>query len=169
MNHNAQISVVIPALNEGPHIEATLRSLAPMRAAGHEVIVVDGRSADATMALASALADRVVEAPRGRARQMNAGARIAQGEILWFLHADTQVPENASQLISNALADTGSYWGHFTVRLTGRKGMLRVVERMMNLRSQLSGIATGDQGIFVTRATFDSAGGFSNIPLMEDV
>lgn len=169
MNSGAQISVIIPTLNEAAHIEATLRSLAPMRAAGHEVIVVDGGSADTTAEVARTFADRVVEAPRGRARQMIAGTNTARGEILWFLHADTQVPGNADELIASALADTDSLWGHFTVRLTGRQGMLRVVERMMNLRSRLSGIATGDQGIFVARRTYDSAGGFADIPLMEDI
>ncbi|UCE89351.1 MAG: TIGR04283 family arsenosugar biosynthesis glycosyltransferase [Pseudomonadota bacterium] len=169
VNRNARISVVIPALNEGEHIKTTLRSLAPLRAAGHEVILVDGRSEDATVTLARTLADHVFVAPRGRARQMIEGARMAQGEILWFLHADTQVPEEAHHLILDALTGTGVSWGHFAVRLTGRQGMLRVVERMMNLRSRMSGIATGDQGIFVARSAYDNAGGISDIPLMEDV
>ncbi len=130
-------------------------------------MVVDGGSTDATVTLAGGLADRTVSAPRGRARQMNAGAALARGEVLWFVHADTQVPLGADTRILEALSQ--GCWGRFDIRLSGRGPLLRMVERLVNLRSRVSGIATGDQGIFVRRAAFDAVGGFPDIPLMEDV
>ena len=162
------ISVVIPARNEAGNIAATLHPLQAMRGRGHEVIVVDGGSDDATVAQAQPLADRVLAGVPGRARQMNAGAQAARGEVLWFLHADTLAPPDADRLLLAAL-DSGAAWGRFDVRLSGRQPLLRVVERLMNLRSCLSGIATGDQGIFVRRAAFDTVGGFPDQPLMEDI
>lgn len=164
-----RISVIIPALNEAANITTVLQALAPLRQRGHEVIVVDGGSSDGTPLLAAPLADRVVHAPRGRALQMNAGARAAAGDVLWFLHADTVPPDGADELIHAALAQGSCGWGHFDVRLAGARAMLRVVAFMMNWRSRLSGIATGDQGIFVHREAFENAGGFPEIPLMEDI
>lgn len=164
-----RISVIIPALNEAALITEVLRALAPLRRRGHEVIVVDGGSSDATPALAAPLADRVLYAARGRASQMNAGARAAEGGVLWFLHADTVPPPDADGLILAALAQGGSGWGYFDVRLSGSHALLRMVAHLMNLRSRLSGIATGDQGIFVRREVFERAGGFPEIPLMEDI
>ena len=159
-----RLSVIVPALNEAAGIAACLAALAPLRAAGHEVIVVDGGSEDATRALAAPLADRVLEAPRGRARQMNAGAAAASGDALVFLHADTRLPPNADQLILESL--NVHSWGRFDVRIESTHPLLRVVARAMNLRSRLTGIATGDQAIFVRRAEF---AGFPDIALMEDV
>jgi rSAM/selenodomain-associated transferase 2 len=159
-----KVSVVIPALNEAPAIVATLASLAPLRARGHEVLVADGGSEDATRELAAAHADRVIAAPRGRARQMNAGAAAAGGEALLFLHADTRLPANADDLVSRALEK--NRWGRFDVAIEGRSRLLPVIAFFMNLRSRLSGIATGDQAIFVRR---DAFGGFPEIALMEDV
>lgn len=164
-----RISVIVPALDEEGQIVETLRALGPLRARGHEVIVADGGSADRTAALAAPLADRVVAAPRGRARQQNAGAAAATGDVLVFLHADTRLPEDGDALVAAALTSPGAVWGRFDVRLTGRAPMLRVVERLISLRSRLSGIATGDQAIFVRRAAFDAVGGFPDQPLMEDV
>ena len=164
----ARLSVVVPALNEAAGIAATLRALEPWRAAGHEVIVVDGGSGDATPALAAPLADRVLAAPRGRARQMNTGAAAATGDVLLFLHADTRLPERALDAVLTALA-RGAQWGRFDVRIAGRSRWLAVVAALMNLRSRLTGIATGDQAIFVSRAAFDAVGGFPDQPLMEDV
>ena len=132
------------------------------------MIVVDGGSDDATVELAAAQADRVVAAALGRARQMNAGAALARAPVLLFLHADTRLPEGADRLIQAAV-ERGSSWGRFDVRIDGRARMLRVVAKMMNLRSRLTGIATGDQAIFVTRMAFQRAGGFPDQPLMEDI
>jgi rSAM/selenodomain-associated transferase 2 len=164
-----RLTVIVPALNEAAGIVPTLARLEALRRARHEVIVVDGGSRDGTPSLAEPLCDHVLSAPRGRARQMNAGAAAARGDVLWFLHADTLAPERAADAIVAALADPARCWGRFRVRLTGRAPALRVVERAMNLRSCLSGIATGDQGIFVRRTVFEAVGGYPPIDLMEDV
>jgi rSAM/selenodomain-associated transferase 2 len=164
----SRIAIILPVLNEEAHIAACLRALQPLREDG-ELIVADGGSRDRTAALAEPLADRVIVAPRGRAAQMNAGARQAGGEILWFLHADSLPPPGAAELIRAALADPNRHWGRFDVRLSGRHPALRVVETLMNLRSRLTGIATGDQGIFVRRQTFERVGGYPAIALMEDI
>ncbi len=159
------ISVVIPALDE-----ASLIADAVADAGRHaqEVLVVDGGSRDDTRARALAAGARVLEAPRGRASQMNAGAGQAQGEVLLFLHADCRLPADAAQAIAGARAG-GYRWGRFDVRLDSPRPALRVVGTMMNLRSRLSSIATGDQAIFVERTLWRDAGGFAPIPLMEDV
>ena len=134
------------------------------------MIVADGGSRDGTRRIARPLCDRILDAPRGRARQMNAGAAAASGRLLLFLHADTWLPAGWERMVGSALAkDTGREWGRFDVRLDGAHPMLRVVERAMNLRSRLSGIATGDQAIFLTRDVFRAVGGFPDIALMEDV
>jgi rSAM/selenodomain-associated transferase 2 len=163
-----RLSIVVPALNEAPRIGSLLDMLAPLRAAGVELIVVDGGSADDTRAIAHARADRVVASPRGRARQMNAGAGAASGDVLLFLHADSRPPAGVADLIREALA-SGAKWGRFDVEIEGRPAMLRVVAWFMNHRSRLTGIATGDQGLFMTRAAYDQAGGFPEQPLMEDI
>ena len=159
-----KLSIIIPALNEAPAIGATLAALAPLRSRGHEVVVADGGSEDRTREIAAHLADRVVLAPRGRARQMNAGAAVACGEALLFLHADTRLPAGADDLISRCLEN--HFWGRFDVRIAAAHPFLRVVAFAMNLRSRLTGIATGDQAIFVRRDAFP---GFPDIPLMEDI
>ena len=163
------ISVVVPVLDEADTLARSLRPLQTVRGDGVEVIVVDGGSRDRTRCVARPLCDRVLDAPRGRARQMNAGAAAARGGVLLFLHADTRLPCGWVALVRDALGARGREWGRFDVRLDGAHPMLRVVERAMNLRSRLSGIATGDQAIFVTRAVFRKAGGFPDIALMEDV
>lgn len=163
------ISVVMPALDEAATIQAVLGALRPLRDEGHEVIVVDGGSTDDTIALARPLADSVIVAPRGRACQMNAGARAARGEVLLFLHADTRLPKDAARCIERGFAREATGWGRFDVRLTGRHPMLRVVERMISWRSRATGVATGDQAIFVRRDWWDAVGGYPEIPLMEDV
>ena len=163
-----QLSVIIPALNEAARIEATLRDLGSLRARGAEVIVVDGGSTDETVDAAKRLSSAVLEGtPRGRAAQMNAGAARATGDALLFLHADTRLPADADALITQALQ--GHHWGRFNVALDGGHPLLRMVESMMNWRSRVTGIATGDQAIFVRRATFEAVGGFPNQPLMEDI
>jgi len=163
------LSIIIPCLNEGEGIAGTLAALAPLRARGTEVIVADGGSSDGTPERAAPFADLVITAPQGRASQMNAGAARARGEILLFLHADTLLPESADALIVEGLQRTRRGWGRFDVAIAGRHPLLRVVEQLMNLRSRLTGIATGDQGIFVTRSLFTAAGGYPEIALMEDV
>ena len=162
------LSIVIPALNEAAGIEATLRALQPLRARGVELVLADGGSGDGTAALARTWVDAVADAPRGRALQMNVGAALARAEVLLFLHADTRLPPLADVLVLQAVA-SGACWGRFDVRIEGRPWMLRVVATLMNLRSRASGIATGDQAIFVTREAFDRVGGFPAQPLMEDV
>ncbi len=164
-----RLSIVIPALDEAAGIGATLAALQPLRAAGHEVIVVDGGSRDGTPAAAQPLADRVLAAPRGRASQMNAGADRAVGEILLFLHADTRLPPGADRAVLDGLAASGARWGRFDVRIEGRSPLLALVAWLMNRRSRLTGIATGDQAMFVTREAFATVGGFPALALMEDV
>jgi rSAM/selenodomain-associated transferase 2 len=163
-----KLSIIMPVLDEAANIETALAALAPYRARSVEIIVVDGGSSDGTAELARPLADRVIAAARGRSLQMNAGAVLAQGDVLLFLHADTRLPENADRLLLDGLARSGRSWGHFNVRIDGG-GLLRVVAATMNLRSRLTGIATGDQAMFVARAAFESVGGFPPIALMEDV
>lgn len=156
--------MIVPTLNEAAAIGAALEALAPLRARGHEVIVVDGSSSDATPELARESCDRLLHAPRGRALQMNAGARAARGDALVFVHADTRLPPDAEQAIASALKD--HLWGRFDVELEGRHRLLKIVACAMNLRSRLTGIATGDQAIFVRREAF---AGFPEIALMEDI
>ena len=163
------LSIIIPCLNEADGIADALSALAPLRARGSEVIVVDGGSRDGTIERAARHADRVLRAPRGRSIQMNAGAARARGEILLFLHADTRLPEAADALIVDGLKRSRRGWGRFDVTIAGRHPLLRVVERLMNLRARLTGIATGDQAIFVTRSLFTAAGGYPEIALMEDI
>ena len=164
----SSLSIVIPTLNEAAGIEATLKALQPLRARGVEVVLADGGSGDTTVAVARPWVDTVVDAPRGRALQMNAGAARSRADALMFLHADTRLPPLGDVLALQSLAE-GACWGRFDVRIEGRPRMLRVVAALMNLRSRLSGIATGDQAIFVTRAAFERVGGFPAQPLMEDI
>ena len=161
-----QLSIIIPTLDEAECVVGLLQQLQPLRARGHEVILVDGGSRDETVALAEPLVDKLLIAPAGRARQMNAGAGSADGEVLWFVHADSIIPDKADVLI---LKSTGQQWGRFNVHMSGDRLLLRVVERLMNLRSRITGIATGDQGIFVSRALFKRIGGYTDLPLMEDI
>ena len=163
-----ELSIIMPVLDEAAQIVEHLERLQALRAKGVELIVVDGGSADGATALALALADRVIVAPRGRARQMNAGVAASQAPVLLFLHADSRLPPNALQAILTAVS-AGAAWGRFDVRIDGRHPLLRIVERMMNWRSRLTGIATGDQAIFVRREAFDMAGGYADLPLMEDI
>ena len=143
------LTIVIPALDEAAIIAATLQALVPLRARGAEVIVVDGGSSDGTPALAHPLADRVIIGRRDRGAAMNAGAAVGAGDAFIFLHADTILPDNADRLIAAALARRP--WGRFNLRIAGRHPLLALVARMINWRSRLTGIATGDQAIFVAR------------------
>jgi rSAM/selenodomain-associated transferase 2 len=163
------LSIIMPVLDEAERIAAALAALAPYRRNGAEVIVVDGGSHDGTPELARPLADAVVTAPRGRARQMNAGAAVARGDVVLFLHADTQLPPDADRLIHDGLARAGKAWGRFDIAIAGQSPLLAAVAFTMNRRSRLTGIATGDQAMFMTRAAFARVGGFADIALMEDV
>lgn len=162
-----KLSIIIPTLNEAAGLEALLQALQPERQRGHEIIVVDGGSTDGTPHLAAPLADVVLDAPRGRARQMNAGAARAAGNVLLFLHADTWLPPNAAVVIEHALRY--ACWGRFDVSIASEHPWLKLVARLMNLRSRLSGIATGDQALFMRRAVFLGVGGYPEVPLMEDL
>jgi len=162
------LSIVMPVLDEAEGLPAVLAALQPLRARGVELIVVDGGSRDGTPAIAAPQADRVVAAPRGRARQMNAGAALARAQRLLFLHADTRLPDAADAQIAHALA-AGARWGRFDVVIDGRSRWLPLVAALMNARSRATGIATGDQAIFVERGAFEALGGFPDQPLMEDI
>ena len=163
----ADLSVIIPVLDEADGIVQALTALAPMRARGVEIVVVDGGSRDQTIERARPLADRVIVAPRGRGAQMNAGAAVAAGTVLLFLHADTRLPDDADRLIVEGLARSGHAWGWFDVRIAGSHPLFPLIAAMMNLRSRLTGIATGDQAMFMNSEAF--AAGFPDIPLMEDI
>lgn len=162
------VSIILPVLDEAAGIVAVLEGVQDCRARGGEIIVVDGGSRDGTAALAEPLADCVTTSGRGRGRQMNAGAARAGGDILLFLHADTLLPPTALASIAASIA-TGARWGRFDVRIDGNIAGLGMVAALINWRSRLTGIATGDQAIFVTRAAFAQVGGFAEIALMEDI
>lgn len=164
-----KLSIIIPVLNEAGILEAQLNKLQWMRQLGHELIVADGGSRDHTAELAAPLADRVVPAPAGRAVQMNAGARSATGDVLLFLHVDTLFPGDGDRAITECIFQSSADWGRFDVRLSGEHVLFRLIERMMNWRSRLTGVATGDQAIFIARPLFEKLGGYAPIPLMEDV
>ncbi|TFH86248.1 glycosyltransferase [Billgrantia azerbaijanica] len=163
-----RLSVIIPTLNEAEGIEATLAGLRDLVRCGVEVVIADGGSRDATVALARPFAAQVIECPPGRARQMNAGARASHGDRLLFLHADTRLPERADRRVEQALSGPHC-WGRFDVRLAGRHPLLPLIAFAMNRRSRLTGIATGDQALFMTRDAFEAVGGFPDQPLMEDI
>lgn len=161
-----RLSIILPVLNEAACLPAQLAALSSLDA---EVIVADGGSHDRSPDIARAAGVRVVPSEAGRARQMNAGSAVAHGDVLLFLHADTCLPASAVQRIHAALADQRRVWGRFDVRIEGRPRMLRVIAAMMNLRSRLSGIATGDQAMFVRRDAFEAVRRFPDQPLMEDI
>lgn len=167
-----RLAVIVPVLDEAEQIESCLAALADLRQRGAKVIVVDGGSRDATVRLAAPLCDRVIAAPRGRALQMNAGARCEQArnaDVLLFLHADVRLPREADRLIFRALGNRRACWGRFDVKLQGRSFGLPLIGSLMNLRSRATGICTGDQAIFVEQGAFLAMEGFAPIALMEDV
>jgi len=162
-----RLTIVVPVLNEAAIVVAALQALAPLRARGAEIIVADGFSRDGTAQLAGPFADRVITVPRGRGAPMNAAAALGTGDAFLFLHADTALPDDADRLIDAALARRA--WGRFDLRIAASHPLLAVVARMINWRSRLTGIATGDQAIFVSREAFAAVGGFPDLPLMEDI
>jgi len=162
-----KFSIIIPTLNEEQNIKSCLLALQHLRGEC-EIIIVDGDSGDSTQMIATPLADKVIISPKGRAIQMNNGARQAKGEILIFLHADTYLPKNALQLIQQKISND-QQWGRFDIQFIGNHPMYKVIAQMMNWRSRLTGIATGDQVIFVTSQIFELAGRYPEINLMEDI
>lgn len=164
-----RLSVIVPVLNDAAALRERGEELRVLGRAVHELIIVDGGSRDGSLEVARALAHTCCSTGAGRARQMNEGARRASGDVLLFLHADTRLPEGAAQRIVQALSRGVGVWGRFDVRLSGDHWSCRVIETAMNWRSRLTGIATGDQAIFVRRSAFERAGGFPPIPLMEDI
>lgn len=163
-----RVSVIIPTLNEGAIITSLLQSLQPLRQHQHQIILSDGGSSDDTCLKAKSLVDHVIMGESGRAAQMNRGAKQADGDLLWFLHADTRFKQTPLELI-RALPVNDLFWGRFNLQLDADEKIYRLIERLINWRSCLSRIATGDQGIFVQRKLFESLNGFANIPLMEDI
>ena len=166
---DVRISIIIPTLNEAGCIQSTLEPLQPLRTRGHEIILVDGGSRDATCVLGQPLVDRVLQSASGRAEQMRTGATAARGHILWFLHADSHIAPHADTLILEALDKAHADWGRFDIAFADTHPLLKCVAWSMNQRSRLTGIATGDQGIFVRRPLYDRVGGLPPIPLMEDI
>lgn len=164
-----KLSIIIPVLDEARAIPHLLAQLAPLRARGAQVLIVDGGSHDDSVAIATHTGVHVLVTEAGRALQMNAGARTASGDILLFLHADTSLPPDADHLVRAALKDGDHAWGRFDVRIAGRSRWLRLIATMMNIRSRATAIATGDQAIFVRRDVFERVGGFPAQPLMEDI
>ena len=162
-----RLTIVVPVLNEAAIIVAALQALAPLRARGAEIVVADGGSRDGTAQLAKPFADRIITVRGGRGVAMNAGAALGTGDALLFLHADTALPDGTDRLIDAALAHRA--WGRFDLRIAGSHPLFAVIARMINWRSRLTGIATGDQAIFVTREAFEAVGGFPDLPLMEDI
>lgn len=164
-----RVSIIIPALNEGKQLNQLLDSIQNWREEGHEIILVDGGNDDKSFITTGHLVDKVLKTSPGRATQMNEGARHAHNEILFFLHADSVVDDNCISAIIQGLQMSNNVWGRFDIKLSGTHWMLRIIERMMNIRSRITGIATGDQGIFVYRKIFTQINGYANIELMEDI
>ncbi len=162
-------SIIVPLLNEAHELPELLQHLRLLSRRGTEVLIADGGSDDGSADIAECAGFVVLRTVRGRARQMNAAAALATGDTLLFLHADTRLPQGPTIWIEQALADNRHVWGRFDVCIHGRPAMLRVVSCLMNFRSRLTGIATGDQAMFVTRRAFDAVGGFPDQALMEDI
>ncbi len=162
------ISIIVPVVNEQSCIVAFLEALQCYRKNGHEVILVDGSSSDDTIKLAANLVDMSLLSAPGRARQMNLGAKYAKNSVLLFLHSDTYLPKSTDSIILNALSSQNS-WGRFNVKLDGKQKIFRIIERLINLRSKLTNIATGDQAIFINKEIFDKVNGYPEILLMEDI
>jgi rSAM/selenodomain-associated transferase 2 len=167
--HDCTLSIIVPCLNEAQQIASSLQTLQALRRLGHEIIVCDAGSTDNTRELASPLCDIFLQADKGRALQMNAGAAQASGDVLCFLHADTHSPKNLHTYIFHALQQGRAVWGRFNIRLSGQHPAFRLIERLINLRSCASGVASGDQGIFIYRSVFNRLGGYKSIALMEDI
>ena len=163
------LSIIIPVYNEAVLIPLALSRLQIYRQAGHELIVVDGHSEDNSFTEAQAWADKVVKSPKGRGKQLHSGALVAQGQVLLFLHIDTELPQDADAILKQQLNASSKHWGRFRVRLQGEDWRLKMIAHMMNWRSCLTGMVTGDQTLFVRRQLYFEIGGFPPLPLMEDL
>ena len=165
------LSIIVPVLNEETTLCHALDAIKPVLSSINDVelIVVDGGSHDDTLTVAMNYTSHCLSSTKGRASQMNLGAKHASNDILVFLHADTILPNDFQLLISNALSIKNKQWGRFNVKLSGPHIMLRIIETLMNFRSCITSIATGDQVIFVRKSTFEMVSGYSSIPLMEDI
>lgn len=168
-NRVMKVSVIIPVLNERENLDRLLGELQGIRAAGHEIIVVDGGSHDGSTSIAQGRSDKFIRHERGRGIQMNAGAYCATGEVLLFLHADTRLPPDFLSAVQAACNHNLGQWGFFRIRLSGNNRLFRIIDTCMNLRSRFTGIATGDQCLFVTKQLFREDGGYEEIPIMEDI
>ena len=169
MKEKYHVSVIIPVLNEGRSLRDLLESIQSWRKNGHEIILVDGGSDQRDNDSVEHLVDKTIKTPAGRALQMNEGAKQARNEIFFFLHADSSLGDNSISDLVQGLQMSKHAWGRFDIKLSGRHWMLRMIESMMNARSRITGIATGDQGIFVYREIFNQINGYANIELMEDI
>lgn len=162
------LALIVPVLNEAENVTFLVSQLSMLNQSQDDIVIVDGGSTDGTQQRLAELNVKTVSAPKGRASQMNAGAMHSDADILVFLHADTELPAKALDLIRKAIAD-GADWGRFDVRISGKHPMLHIIALLMNWRSRLTAIATGDQAIFMRRELFNAVGGFPEQPLMEDI
>jgi len=167
MQKKISLSIIIPVRNEASHLPSLLNALQKRKSDNTEVIVVDGCSEDDTLNVICQKKNRILHSEPGRAQQMNTGARHAKGKYLWFLHADSKVDFDFESIIESGLKN--KKWGWFNVRLSNTKIIFRVIESMMNYRSKITSVATGDQGIFIHKNIFIEQGLFPSIALMEDV
>jgi len=172
------ISIIIPILNEADNLPELIAHIVHLDPAPQQVILVDGGSLDGSVAIANSVLKsietaqsitdwHIIESTVGRAQQMNAGAMLATGDVLLFLHADTELPADAIDNVQQAIAQYD--WGRFDVRLDSREPLLKIVGLMINQRSRLMSIATGDQAIFIKKSIFEQIGGYPDQPLMEDI
>ncbi|MCB1757320.1 MAG: TIGR04283 family arsenosugar biosynthesis glycosyltransferase [Gammaproteobacteria bacterium] len=166
----SRISIIIPVLNDAEALSSLAVDLQALKARGHQIIIVDGGSRDASVETARSITDDVICGEAGRALQMNVGAAVARHDLFWFIHADSRLPACADRLIiDTACRHLATLWGRFDIQFRNSSLIFRLIAMFMNLRSRITGIATGDQAIFVSRTLFESCGGFPVIPLMEDV
>ncbi|SMN11987.1 Glycosyl transferase, family 2 [uncultured Candidatus Thioglobus sp.] len=164
----SQATIIIPTLNEASNISHCLTQLLPLKEKGFEIILVDGGSTDKTLQLAQELCDKIIISPPGRAQQMNTGALHAHGETLFFLHADTQLPKDFVALLPH-IQKNSLYWGRFDVDFSSNQKVFKIIANMMNLRSRITGICTGDQVFFMSQSLYRISGGYPEIALMEDI